>query len=160
MGLYVVGRGGEHVSMRGLLTALHLLAFTLPLAYTKNAAFVDAQAARLRADVWGRWSMLGVRQQRVAAVLTSLVRVHPGVCLPLPRRALTLPRRVLTLPWCIPTQVVLGSVSAPTLLFLALMAAAALHLLRDRNAAQVEKQVPNPPTLPFPTRPNTRRSGR
>ena len=36
--LYLVGRGGERISMRGLLTTLHLIAFTVPLAYCKNQA--------------------------------------------------------------------------------------------------------------------------
>lgn len=47
MSLYVVGRVGEHISIRGLLATLHLIAFTLPLAYCKNQTLVDAQGKNL-----------------------------------------------------------------------------------------------------------------
>jgi hypothetical protein len=49
MSLYVVGRAAERVSMRGLLTTLHLIAFTVPLAYCKNQALIDAQGKNHRA---------------------------------------------------------------------------------------------------------------
>ena len=47
MSLYLVGRGGERISMRGLLTTLHLIAFTVPLAYCKNQALIDSQGENL-----------------------------------------------------------------------------------------------------------------
>ena len=49
---------------------------------------------------------------------------------------------------------VLAASDAPTLLFLALMAAAALHLLRERNAPQVTTRVcETPPHSKPPHRP-------
>jgi len=49
---------------------------------------------------------------------------------------------------------VLAASDAPTLLFLALMAAAALHLLRERNAPQVTTRVcETPPHSKPPYRP-------